>query len=278
MTAPVPAPMRYPEVVTALRAAGCVFAEDEARLLLEATDDPHRLTRLVQQRIDGEPLEYLLGWVEFYGRRMSIESGVFVPRRRTEFLVDLAVEFLDRRSVHAGPIIVELCCGCGAVGAALSALLPEIELHASDIDPVATSCARRTLAALDDHRGRVHAVYEGDLDASIPARLAGRVDLLIANAPYVPTAAIESMPPEARDHEPTIALDGGFDGLDVLRRVVTLAPRWLAPQGSLLVEVGVAQAPALIAAAAEVGLSAHLERSEERYASAMIATPAGPGG
>jgi release factor glutamine methyltransferase len=263
--------VNYASVVGALRGAGCVFAEDEARLLWEATDDPLRLARLVQQRVDGTPLEYLLGWVEFHGHRMAIDHDVFVPRRRTEFLVDLGLDVLARRRSRTMPVVVELCCGCGAIGAALSAALREVELHAADIDPVATRCARRNLAALDDHGRRVHTVYEGDLDAPLPARLRGRVDLLVANAPYVPTAAIELMPPEAREHEPSVALDGGSDGLAVLRRVVALAPRWLAPDGVLVVEVSSEQAPALITASEAAGLSARCESNEHRYASALVA-------
>ena len=106
-------------------------------------------------------------------------------------------------------------------------------MHAADVDPAAVACARRNLPP----------VYQGDLYAALPERLRGRVDLLVVNAPYVPTAAIATMPPEARDHEPRVALDGGADGLDVQRRVAADAPAWLRPGGALLIETGADQAP-----------------------------------
>src|SRR5439155_17087548 len=138
----------------------------------------------------------------------------------------------------AGPptVVVDLCCGSGAVGAALVGALERVKLHAVDIDPAAVRCARRNLAATGGQ------VYEGDLCQPLPATLLGRVDLLVANAPYVPTGAIGLLPPEARMHEPRVALDGGTDGLDVLRRVAAAAPPWLAPGGHLLVETSQRQA------------------------------------
>ena len=134
-------------------------------------------------------------------------------------------------------VVVDLCCGSGAVGAALAAALG----RSSCTPPTSTrprcACARRNLAAVG---GRV---YEGDLYEPLPAALRGRVDVLVANAPYVPTEAIGLLPPEARVHEPRVALDGGADGLDVLRRVAAAAPRWLAPGGHLLIETSERQAP-----------------------------------
>jgi release factor glutamine methyltransferase len=226
-----------------LRAAGCVFAEEEARLLREAAGDGRDLASLAARRIAGEPLEHLLGWVDFGGLRLAVEPGVFVPRGRTALLVGRALAAL------AGvprAVVVDLCCGCGAVGAALLAARPDLDLHAADVDPVAVHCARRNLPP-----GRVH---QGNLYTALPAHLRGRVDVLVANAPYVPTDAIDLMPPEARDHEPRAALDGGGDGLAVLRRVVAGAPGWLAAGGSLLVESSTRQAPELEAAMSAAGL------------------------
>jgi release factor glutamine methyltransferase len=185
----------------------------------------------VESRVAGQPLEYVLGWVEFCGLRLAVEPGVFVPRRRTEFLVAQAAA-LARPSA----VVVDLCCGCGAVGAALRAAVSGIELSAADIDPTAVRCARRNLPPPAQ-------LYEGDLFAPLPETLKGRVDLLVVNAPYVPTDAIALMPPEARDHEPRVALDGGYDGLDVHRRVAAHATQWLAPGGHLLIETSKAQAP-----------------------------------
>ncbi|MER6045258.1 putative protein N(5)-glutamine methyltransferase, partial [Streptomyces sp. NPDC001856] len=103
-------------VVLALRAAGCVFAEDEAELILEAARTPDELTAMVERRAAGRPLEVVVGWADFHGRRVIVEPGVFVPRRRTEFLVDRALA----HAPHAR-VVVDLCCGTGAVGAALAA-------------------------------------------------------------------------------------------------------------------------------------------------------------
>jgi release factor glutamine methyltransferase len=158
--------------------------------------------------------------------------------------------------------VVELCCGAAAVATVLGDRVLGLVLHAVDVDPAAVCCARRNLV-----HGHVH---EGDLDAPLPAELRGRVDVLVANAPYVPTAAIALMPPEARDHEPRVALDGGADGLGIQRRVSTAAPRWLAPGGALLIETSLPQAPSTAAAVAAVGLVPRVERDEDRDATAVV--------
>ncbi len=253
----IPAPAA--DVVAALRAAGCVFAEDEARLLLDAAASPADLAALVARRAAGEPLEHVLGWAEFCGLRVAVGPGVFVPRRRTELLVHLAAPLL-----RPGAVVVELCCGAAGVAAALGTAVPGLVLHAVDVDPAAVRCARRNLAAFG---GTAH---EGDLDAPLPAALRGRVDVVVANAPYVPTASLALMPPEARDHEPAPALDGGVDGLDVQRRVAAVAPRWLAPGGSLLVETSERQAPSTAAALAAAGLVPRVERDDERDGTAVV--------
>lgn len=230
-------------VVERLRAAGCVFAEDEAALLVDAAGGPDELAALVARRVAGEPLEHVLGWAEFCGLRIAVEPGVFVPRRRTELLVRVAA---------GGRVVLDLCCGSGAIGAALG---PGVELHATDVEPAAVRCARRNLPHA--------AVYEGDLFAPLPGSLRGRVEVLVANVPYVPTARIPLMPPEARDHEPRRALDGGADGLDVLRRVAAEAPRWLAPGGRLLVETSTEQVPVASEIMAGNGLTSGVSTDDE---------------
>jgi release factor glutamine methyltransferase len=244
-------------VVARLRAAGCVFAEDEARLLVEQADGDV-LARLVERRAAGEPLEYLLGWAEFAGRRIAVERPVFVPRRRTELLVREALRRADRPAV-----VVELCCGSGAVAAVLAAHWPAADVHAADLDPAAVRCARRNLAP-----DRVH---EGDLYAALPAQLRGRVDVLVANAPYVPTDAIALMPAEAREHEARIALDGGADGLDLHRRIAAGAPGWLTSGGHLLIETSDRQAERTAGLATRAGLAAEIVRAEELEATAVVA-------
>ncbi len=257
-------PEADPAVVTRLRAAGCVFAEDEARLLSAAAGTPADLAAMVERRAAGSPLEHVIGWAEFAGLRIAVEPGVFVPRRRTGLLVHEAVALARRAAGDAAGAarIVDLCCGSGAVGAALAAALDRVELYAADIDPAAVRCARRNLA------GRP--VYQGDLFEPLPARLRGEVDVLVANVPYVPTGEIGLMPPEARDHEPRVALDGGTDGLDVLRRVAAEAPRWLAPGGHLLFETSERQVPRAIEALTGAGLVPRLARDDELAAVAVI--------
>src|SRR6266581_6039397 len=235
-------------IVARLRAAGCVFAEDEAELLISAAATPAELTAMVDRRVSGLPLEHVVGWADFCGLRIAVEPGVFVPRRRTEFLVRQAIAVAPPH-----PVIVDLCCGSGAVGAALAAALDPAELHAADIDPVAVRCARRNLAP--------HGyVYTGDLFEPLPAALRGRVDVLAANVPYVPAGEVALLPAEARVHEPRVALDGGADGLDVLRRVAAGAPQWLAPGGFLLVETSERQAPRAAEAFARSGLATRVAR------------------
>ena len=206
-----PAPVS--SVITRLRAAGCVFAEEEARLLATAAKTPDHLDALVDRRVSGLPLEHVLGWAEFCGHRIEVDAGVFVPRRRTGFLVQQAARLLaGTGGPRRPPVVVDLCCGSGAVGTALAALAGPLELHAADIDSAAVRCAVRNIVPLG---GDVH---EGDLYEALPARLRGRVDILAVNAPYVPSAEIGTMPQEARLHEPRVSLDGGTDGLQVQQR------------------------------------------------------------
>jgi release factor glutamine methyltransferase len=241
-----------------LRAAGCVFAEEEARLLVAAAPTRSKLEAMVAERIAGQPLEYVLGWAEFCGLRILVEPGVFVPRHRTEFLVQQALTLAPSHAV-----IVDLCCGAGAIAAALAASVEDIELYAADIDPHAVACARRNI-------GADHVVLEGDLYAPLPAGIRHRVDLVVANAPYVPTDAIRMMPPEARLYEARVALDGGPDGLDVQRRVAAEAHRWLKPGGRLLIETSEQQAPQLAGTFSESGLLARIVDSDEFGATVVI--------
>ncbi|MBT8160506.1 MULTISPECIES: putative protein N(5)-glutamine methyltransferase [Arthrobacter] len=248
-------------ITARLRSAGCVFAEDESRLLIAASGTSEELEQLVEQRVSGLPLEQLLGWAEFCGLRIVLDPGVFVPRRRTEYLVQQAA-----RLARPTAVVVDLCCGSGAVGAALAAAVGGIELHAADVDPASVRCARRNIEPAGGH------VYQGDLYAALPATLRGRVHVIAANAPYVPTESMGMMPPEARLHEPLIALDGGADGLDVQRRIAREAPSWLAPGGHLLIETSVRQAPATAALFESAGLSPRVVHSDDLDATVVIGT------
>jgi release factor glutamine methyltransferase len=250
-------------IASRLRVAGCVFAEDEARLLVSEARTPAELAAMVDRRVAGLPLEQVLGWAEFCGLRMVVEPGVFVPRRRTEFLVDRAVALLRDSLPGRNAVVVDMCCGSGAVGAAVVNVVEDVELHAVDIDPAAVRCARRNLASNGN-------VYEGDLYEPLPASLRGRVDVLVANAPYVPTEAIALMPPEARSYEPPVALDGGVDGVDVHRRIIAAATSWLSPGGHLLIETSERQAVLTADAASRNGLTPQVVSSDEHEATVVI--------
>ncbi|MFI7586952.1 putative protein N(5)-glutamine methyltransferase [Spongisporangium articulatum] len=263
--APVP-DLDFDDTVTRLRAAGCAFAEEEAGLLLEAATDPAGLADLVRRRVDGEPLEVILGWVAFCGLRLAIDPHVFVPRQRTALLAERAAR-LAADMVRPGDAVVDLCCGCGAVGAVIAARVPGVELHLADVDPRATALARRNVGAA--------AVHTGDLLEALPVELRGRVAVLAANAPYVPSDAVADMPPEARDHEPRAALDGGPDGLGVIRRILAEARQWLRPGGVFAVECSTGQVPLLLGAVRAAGLTPTVETDDERGATVVLARRSG---
>ncbi len=285
--APAPAALTRSAVVTRLREAGCVFAEDEAQLLTSAAATPADLAAMVDRRAAGLPLELVLGWASFCGLRIAMDPGVFIPRRRTEFLVREAAAVARAAAGAAQPraVVVDLCCGSGAIGAAVAKLAAgpahpagpargaagpgrRVELHAVDINPAAIRCACRNVAAAG---GRV---YEGDLYEPLPATLLGGVHVLVASPPYVPAGEIGLLPREARRYEPQAALDGGADGLDIARRVIAAARPWLAPGGQLLVELSEHQASRAAEAVARSGLVPRVASSAELDATIVIGTRA----
>lgn len=215
-----------------LRAAGCVFAEEEVAILSAQARTPKDLERMLSQREAGVPLEYVVGWAQFAGLRIEVGPGVFIPRRRSEFLLRTALARLPGEAT-----LLDLCCGSGALAAAVLARHPATRVWACDADPVAASWARRNLP-----ESAVVAV--GDLFDALSADMRGGFDVVLANAPYVPSAALALLPAETR-HEPLLGLDGGPDGLLVHRRIAAGARTWLRPGGSLLVEVTPAEAPVL---------------------------------
>jgi len=248
-------------VVGILRAAGCVFAEDEAALLISAARDDAELDHMVEQRAAGLPIEHVVGFAEFCGLRILLDPDVFVPRRRTEYLVAEALAL-----TRPGAVVVDLCCGSGALGVAVHAGQPDINLYAADIEPAAVRCARRNVEPIGGQ------VFEGDLYSALPATLRGRIDLLLSNVPYVPSDEVRLLPAEARLHEPLVTLDGGDDGLEVLRRVSTESSQWLAPGGSVLVETSEEQAPVAAAIFSADGLAPRITTSEKLYATVVIGT------
>jgi release factor glutamine methyltransferase len=245
-----------------LAAAGCVSPWAEARWLLEeALGTPlpgrgpqplpagavQRLEAMVARRAGGEPLQYVVGWAPFGPLRLRVGPGVFVPRPETEGLAERAAIHL--RAAGQRPLAVDLCTGCGAIACFLAAEVPGARVVATELDPQALAWAQANTA--------IHGIelLPGDLDGPLPAELAGRVDVLCANVPYVPTGAIATLPRDVRDREPRLALDGGPDGLDVLRRVVARAGHWLAPGGWLVCEIGDDQGQAAVQLLASAGLT-----------------------
>jgi release factor glutamine methyltransferase len=264
-----------------LAAAGCVSARAEADWLLEEAPDDRALRAMVARRVTGEPLQYVIGWAPFGRLRLAVGPGVFVPRPETEGLADRAATRLRAAAPpaegagepHDGPagsgsgpwsaagagepkggapvgrVAVDLCTGSGAIACFLAAEVPGARVLATELDPGALAWAR-----VNAERHGVE-LLAGDLDAPLPPELAGRVDVLCANVPYVPSGAIATMPRDVRDHEPRLALDGGPDGLQVLRRLAARAGHWLAPGGWLFCEIGEDQAEAAAALLAAAGLA-----------------------
>ena len=209
--------MTLDEAVLALRAGGCLHAEDEAALIWETYADRSSRASAVADRASGRPLEQVVGWAEFGPVRVALAPGVFVPRRRAEAILAPAVALKpDAR------IVVDLGCGAGALAASLAVLLPDAEVHGVDIDVTALACGRRT--------GGFH-VHQGSWWTGLPGELAGRVDLAVAYLPHVPTARLAEIHADFRSNEPALSVDGGADGLAPLRAVLAEADHWLAPDG-----------------------------------------------
>lgn len=238
------------DLVERLRAAGCVFAEDEAAVLREAAALGGNLDALARSRIAGTPLEYVVGWADFAGVRVPLVPGVFVPRPRSELLVEVVAAALT-----PGDLVIDVCCGSGAIAAAVAARVP-VRIVATDRDPIAVDNASRTFAGLDSE------VYEGDLFDGLPLNLRERAAVIAGVAPYVPTEAIGLLPREARDFEPLSSLDGGPDGLSLVRRIVSEAPAWLRPGGLLATELGEDQVDLAVRLMNSVGLQTEIHEDD----------------
>jgi len=250
-------------VTERLEAAGCVAAGEEAAELVAAAPDAATLESWVRRRERGEPLAWITGTLWFCGRPVRVDPGVYVPRYQTE---ELAVRAAAR--LRPGGRAVDLCTGAGAVAAHLVAEVPGAVVVGVDLDPRAATCARRN---------RVPVVV-GDVEG--PPLRSGAFDLVTAVAPYVPTGALPFLPVDVQRYEPRLALDGGADGLDLVRQVVAAAGRLLRPGGLLLVEVGgdqdTALAPALAAAGFWPGEEAwHDEDGDLRGVAARRRRPPG---
>lgn len=215
-------------MVDRLVAAGCVAADEEAAELVAAAPDGATLEAWLGRRERGEPQAWITGALEFCGRRLHMLPGVYVPRAQTEDLARRAAALLP-----AGGRAVDLCTGSGAVATHLRTAQPTATVVGVDVDERAALCARRNGAP----------TVVGDL--AEPLRFDLAVDVVTAVAPYVPTGAIPLLPADVQRYEPRRALDGGADGLDLVRRVVVGAARLLRPGGWLVTELGGDQDEAL---------------------------------
>jgi len=203
-----------------------------------------RFLALARRRLDGEPLQYLEGVIPFGPAEIAVDPRVLIPRPETEELFELAA------GLAADPrLVVDLGTGSGALAVALAMTFPGAEVHAVDVSPDAAA-----VAAANAARNSVAvAVHVGDLFSPLPAVLTGRVDLLVANPPYVAVDELASLPAEVREHEPLVALVGGRRGTEIIERIGAGAARWLAPGGIAVCEIGETQAVAARAAFAELG-------------------------
>ena len=201
-----------------------------------ATPTIARYLSLLDRRAAREPLQYLLGWEEFHGVRLAVTPDVLVPRPETEGLVEWAIEVL--RGL-AEPVAADLGTGSGAIACAIAHALPRAEILAVEVSAGALAVASRNVRQLG-LSSRVH-LLAGDLFAPLGS-IASSLDLVVANPPYLPSAVLPSLPPEVSRHEPRAALDGGPDGLAIIRRVVSGAPPVLKRGGWLLMEIGDDQA------------------------------------
>ena len=215
-------------VTQILTEAGCIAASEEAEELIQAAaGDSDLLDDLVSRRTNGEPLAWLTGAVTFCGVSLSLAPGVYVPRWQTEPLARRAATLLPSAGVA-----VDLCTGVGAIAAVLSAAVPSAQVLATELDGNAAHCARRNGVE----------VFQGFLDEPLPREFERRVDVLTAVVPYVPTDSLRFLPRDVQAFEPRLALDGGFDGTDLLVEVVRRSTHWLRPGGWLLLELGGDQA------------------------------------
>ncbi len=216
---------------------GCeraVIHRDHAQALTR--DAQSRFHALIERRLAYEPVAYLTGEKEFYGRNFHVNKNVLVPRPDTETLVEVALQCLAECAPQA-PQLLELGTGSGAIALTLAAEQPTATVDACDLSAEALGVARsnaQRLGLLDRVR-----FFQGDLFAALPTQKT--YHLIAANLPYITEADLCELPADIRYHEPTLALSGGVDGLDIIRRAVAGAPPWLSPQGFMVLEMGADQ-------------------------------------
>ena len=279
------------ETVGRLRAGGIEAPEPEARWIVEAATGltgadlvlgldelatvrgVAHLDAMVERRLAGEPIQYVTGSWGFRHLDLLCDPRVLIPRPETEQVVEVALRELDRRRAAladgAHPLAVDLGTGSGAIALSIALERPGTDVWAVDRSPDALAVARANLAGLGMAGSRVR-VVEGSWFEALPAELAGRIDLVATNPPYIATH--EVLPPAVIDWEPTGALLAGPDGLDAYREILAEAPRWLAPAGVLVAEIGTSQEAAVLALAADAGLvDPRVERDHAGHPRTLVA-------
>ncbi len=208
---------------------------------LYASDElSQKVAKMVDRRIEGEPVAYITGTWEFYGVPLYITRDALIPRTDTEVLVKGAISLFEGR--NGRPRILDLCAGSGCVGVAMGVHMPGARVVMVDNSPRALSLCRKNIGR-NDLEVRVMCV-EADVTEK-PPMLLGSFDLITCNAPYIPTAELETLDRSVRDYEPVEALDGGPDGLDIIRPVIRLWKSVLKDNGVLMLEIGEGQALAV---------------------------------
>jgi release factor glutamine methyltransferase len=202
-----------------------------------------KIRSLVKRRANGEPVAYILGEREFYSLPLHVSNKVLIPRPDTETLVEVA---LERIATIKDPRILDVGTGSGAIALALKKERPDAVVTASDVSSEALAVARQNAARL----GLELRCLESDLLASID----GPYELVVANLPYIPSAQLPSLMREVKNHEPALALDGGPDGLALIRRLIADLPRVMAPGGIVALEAGHDQLEAVAALLGEASL------------------------
>jgi release factor glutamine methyltransferase len=235
---------------------------DGAELVLELDEavtqrGVHFFDLMLERRLAGEPLQYVLGRWGFRSLDLFVDARVLIPRPETETVVEVALAELDRavpsaRASGRTPLAVDLGTGSGAIALSVATERRAVEVWATDVSPEALAVARANLTGLGAAGARVR-LAEGSWFDALPAELMGAVDLLVSNPPYVATG--DDLPAVVRDWEPTSALFAGADGLDDIRRIVADAPRWLAPGAAVVVELAPVQADAAVTLADAAGLT-----------------------
>ena len=250
------------EIIRVFKKAGVESPEAEARQLAchvlscspaflvshadDEVDDKLLLASaaLINERCKGRPLQYVLGSANFYGIDLAVDERVLIPRPETELLAEEAIAALKEKPF---PKALDLCTGSGAIAAAVAANVPKARVVATELSPRAFMLARVNLRPYENVK-----VLRGDLFGAL-AEDDPPFDAILTNPPYIPTDVIPTLSREVKDHEPLMALDGGADGLDIIRRIIKEAPEHLKSGGILLMETGHDQGAAVVELAAQTG-------------------------